>query len=48
MAGEMSLRDLSRIGAKAGITTGATLSGPSFISWFLKRKLGDGYRDQSD
>ena len=45
------LRDLSRVGARAGITTGATLFGPSLASWFLERKLGDGNRetlDQSD
>ena len=42
------LRDLSRVGARAGITTGVT---PSLASWFLERKMGDGYRniiDQSD
>ena len=46
-----SLSDLSRVGARAGITTGATLSGPSLASWFLDRKLGEGYNDtlaQSD
>ena len=31
------LRDLSRVGARAGITTGATLFGPSLASWFLER-----------
>ena len=33
------------------MTTGATLSGPSLASWFLDRKLGEGYKDtlnQSD
>ena len=45
------LSDLSRVGARAGMTTGATLSGPSLASWFLDRKLGEGYKytlDQSD
>ena len=35
----------------AGITTGATLSGPFLASWFLDRKLDEGYKntlDQSD
>ena len=27
------------------MTTGATLSGPSLASWFLDRKLGEGYKD---
>ena len=43
-----SLSDLSRVGARAGITTGATLSGPSLASWFLERKLGEGYKDTLD
>ena len=30
------------------MTTGATLPGPSLASWFLERKLGDGYRDTLD
>ena len=36
------------MGARAGITTGATLSGPSLASWFLDRKLGEGYKDTLD
>ena len=39
------------IGARAGIATGVTLSGPSLASWFFNRKLGEGYKgtlDQSD
>ena len=32
----------------AGMTTGATLSGPSLASWFLKRKLQEGYKDTLD
>ena len=42
------LSDLSRDGARAGMTTGATLSGPSLASWFLDRKLGEGYKDTLD
>ena len=42
------LRDLSRVGARAVITPGATLSGPFLASGFLERKLGDGYRDTFD
>ena len=42
------LSDLSTMGARAGITTGATLSGPSLDSWFLERKLGEGYYDTLD
>ena len=42
------LSDLSRVGARAGMTTGATLSGPSLASWFLDRKLGEGYKDALD
>ena len=42
------LRDLSRVGARAGTTTGATLSGPSLASLFLERKLGEGYKDTLD
>ena len=34
--------DLSKVGAKAGMTTRATEAGPSTASWFLERKLGDG------
>ena len=34
-----NLSDLSRVGARAGITTEATLSRPSLASWFLDRKL---------
>ena len=30
------------------MTTGATLSGPSLASWFLDRKLGEGYKDTLD
>ena len=40
-----NLSGLSRIGTRAGITTGAILSGPSLASWFLERKLGEGYND---
>ena len=36
------------MGARAGISTGATLYGPSVASWFLERKLGEGYRDTLD
>ena len=32
--------NLPRVGARAGITTGATLSGPSLVSWFLESMLG--------
>ena len=42
------MSDLSRDGARAGMTTGATLSGPSLASWFLDRKLGEGYKDTLD
>ena len=42
------LSDLSRVGARAGIISGATLSGPSLASWFLDRKLGEGYKDTLD
>ena len=42
------LSDLSRVGARAGITTGATLSEPSLASWFSERKLGEGYKDTLD
>ena len=42
------MSDLSRVGARAGMTTGATLSGPSLASWFLDRKLGEGYKDTLD
>ena len=38
-------RDLSRVVARAGITTGAILPGPSFCSWFLERKLGERYME---
>ena len=37
-----ALSDLSRVGARAGITTGATLSGSSLASQFLERKLDEG------
>ena len=30
------------------MTTGATLSGPALASWFLDRKLGEGYKDTLD
>ena len=30
------------------MTTGATLSGPSLASWFLDRKLDEGYKDTLD
>ena len=43
-----SLSDLSREGARAGMATGATLSGPSLASWFLDRKLGEGYKETLD
>ena len=46
--GLSSLRDLSRVVAKAGITIGATHSGPSFAKWFLERKLQEGYRETFD
>ena len=36
------------MGARAGITTGATLSRPFLASWFLERKLGEGYKDTLD
>ena len=42
------LSDISRVGAKAGITTGAILSGPSLASWFLNRKLSEWYKDTLD
>ena len=42
------MRDLSRVGDRAGITTGATLPLPSLANWFLERKLGDGYKDTFD
>ena len=43
------LRDLSRVGARVGITTGATLSGLSLAIWFLgKKRLGAGYKDTFD
>ena len=36
------LSDLSQVAARAGITTEATLSGPSLVSWFFERKLSEG------
>ena len=33
---------------RVGMTTGATLSGSSLASWFLDRKLGEGYKDTLD
>ena len=46
--GVSHLRDLSRVGARAGITTGAILSKPPLASWFLERKLRAGYKDTFD
>ena len=36
------------MGVRAGTTTSATLSGPSLASWFLERKVDEGYKDTLD
>ena len=46
--GLSDMRDLSRVGVRAGIITEATMSGLSLASWFLETKLDAGYEDTSD